>query len=280
MFLNLWGHGNGRGRYSTQLCFVGLIMRKVLWAVDSDLKLVVNAANYIRAQAICIRTSNKYLKQSMSSIKRQGIDVYGWRWPGVIQIDPSEDRIHIYAMNEAAYVHTLIDEGLDGYIADPECDNVKDSNCWNNQKPLAAKFCDAIKLYGRSKNSKFFFGTTSGGEYPTYFNQIPWSEFISHSDVAFPQCYWIGDHGPQHGGTPEAAYDKCVGSWKRIVPATMPITPIIGQVLKVKAVDIANFQKIIDLHQLAEVHFYTFEEGISQDRLDAMRFLGTNSSIA
>ena len=170
-------------------------MRKVLWAVDSEIKLVVDAANYIRAQAVCIRTTNKDLKRSIGSIKSQGIDVYGWRWPTVIPIDPGEDLLHRYAMNEAAYVRTLIDEGLDGYIVDPECDNARKIDCWNNKKALAAEFCDAIKLYGRRNNSKFLFGTTLGGEYPTYFDQIPWSEFISHSDAAFPQCYWVGDHG-------------------------------------------------------------------------------------
>ena len=56
------------------------------------------------------------------------------------------------------------------------------------------------------------------------------------------------------------------------VPAKMPIVPIIGQVLKVKATDIARYQHIIDLHRLTQLHFYTFEEGISQDRLDEMRF--------
>ena len=130
-------------------------MRKVLWAVDSQIKLVVDAANYIRAQAVCIRTTNKDLKRSIGSIKSQGIDVYGWRWPTVIPIDPGEDLLHRYAMNEAAYVRTLIDEGLDGYIVDPECDNARKIDCWNNKKALAAEFCDAIKLYGRSKNPNF-----------------------------------------------------------------------------------------------------------------------------
>ena len=84
----------------------------------------------------------------------------------------------------------------------------------------------------------------------------------------------------EHGGTPEAAYDRCVSSWKKVVPAKMPIVPIIGQVLKVKATDIARYQHIIDLHRLTELHFYTFEEGISQDRLDEWRFLGQNTPMA
>jgi hypothetical protein len=88
-------------------------------------------------------------------IKRLGFDVYAWRWPAVVK--PDNDPGHHYALNEAAFVGKLIDQGLDGYIADPEADRGRETDNWNKAKwaPLATQFCDAIKISGRKKNKKF-----------------------------------------------------------------------------------------------------------------------------
>src|SRR5437868_3854921 len=39
-------------------------MRKVLWIVDGDKNALLTKADYIRAQALCIRTTNTWLKTS------------------------------------------------------------------------------------------------------------------------------------------------------------------------------------------------------------------------
>ena len=252
-------------------------MRKVLWLVDGDKSALLNAANYIRAQVLCIRTTNSWLQGSIGSLKSQGFDVYAWRWPNAKPIDP--DPKHLYAMNEAQFVTGLIDAGLDGYIVDPECDKQGQDNCWNSASlaPLANQFCDAIKLYGRNKNPNFLFGTTSGGQYPKSFPKIPWSAFVAHSDALYPQCYWYADGTSQNGGTPQKSYTKCTTSWKTIAPASMRIVPIIGAITEVKASDISAYQEIISTNGLSELHFYTYEKAITQDRLDAMRALGTSA---
>ena len=255
-------------------------MRKVLWVVDGDESGLLSVANYIRAQALCIRTTNSWLAGSIASIKGQGFDVYAWRWPSVKPLDPGNDAIHQYAMNEATFVSGLIDAGLDGYIVDPECDKAGQNNCWADPSyaALANQFCDAIKLTGRKKNPNFLFGTTSGGAYPKSFPKIPWSAFVAHSDALYPQCYWVGDDGPQLGGTPQASYTRCMAAWKTIAPAGMKIVPIIGQIAEVEAADISAYQNIISGNGLTELHFYTYENNISQDRLDAMRALGTSTA--
>jgi hypothetical protein len=192
-------------------------------------------------------------------------------------MDYDADRTHSYALNEAKYVVDLIDAGLNGYIVDPECDKKRPNECWSDRSlgELATQFCNMIKLHGRRKDQNFFVGLTSGGTYPDPHNHpdIPWTEFVAHSDALFPQCYWLGDRGSEHGGTPQKAFDECMSSWRRISPKDMTIVPILGQIKRTSAADIANYQKIINEHKLSEVHFYTYEDDITQDRWDAMRSL-------
>ena len=84
-------------------------MRKVLWIVDGKKDGLLEQANYIRAQAVCIRTTNAWLKGSIQEIKQQGLKVYTWRWPSV---DPTSNAKHHYAEDEAKFVAELVAEGL------------------------------------------------------------------------------------------------------------------------------------------------------------------------
>jgi hypothetical protein len=255
-------------------------MRKVLWIVDGNKNRLLKKADYIRAQAVCVRTTNSWLEGSLADIKRQGFDVYGWRWPAVIE--PPRDPRHHYAMNEAAFVGRLIDAGLDGYIADPESDAGRANDDWNDRKwaPLANQFCDAIAIPGVRKNPKFIFGTTSGCRYPTLFRQIPWPEFVAHSDALYPQCYWIGDGQPVNGGTPQSAFARGMKSWRTIAPPAMRIIPLIGEIAGVKAAEIDAYQDIIDANGIGEIHFYTFTDDVPAENWDALRRLGTTPLVA
>jgi hypothetical protein len=44
-------------------------MRKVLWIVDGDKDALLERARYVGAQAVCIRTTNAWLKGSVQAIK-------------------------------------------------------------------------------------------------------------------------------------------------------------------------------------------------------------------
>jgi hypothetical protein len=104
-------------------------MRKVLWIVDGDKDALLERARYVGAQAVCIRTTNAWLKGSVQAIKQWGFDVYAWRWPSV---DPSSNTNHDHVEAEIDFVKGLIAEGLDGYIVDPEADDGRDSDNWND----------------------------------------------------------------------------------------------------------------------------------------------------
>ena len=254
-------------------------MRKVLWIVDGDKTWLLERAKYVDAQAVCIRTTNAWLKGSVQEIKNQGFDVYAWRWPSV---DPTSNANHHYVDDEVDFVKGLIAEGLDGYIVDPEADDGRDSDNWNDAKwaGLADRFCGAIKSAGRQKNSHFLFGTTSGCDYPVIKPDIPWSAFLAHSDAVFPQIYWAPNYIKAQRTTPDAAWKIGMTAWSKIVPNGLPVHPILGEIAVNTPVEIARFGQIMIDHQnTAEVHFYTYEKEMSDPQWkgtwDALRSLGT-----
>src|SRR6266852_7578475 len=108
-------------------------MKKVLWVVDGNLQHVMDKAKFIGAQTICARTTNSWIATSIDEVHKNGLRLYGWRWPSVRAVAAAPDPHHLFALNEAAFVVKLIASGLDGYIADIECDKDTDSNCWNNR---------------------------------------------------------------------------------------------------------------------------------------------------
>ena len=254
-------------------------MRKVLWIVDGDQNKFLERAKYVRAQAVCIRTINAWLKGSVQDIKKQGLDVYAWRWPSV---DPNSNARHHYVEDEIEFVEGLIAEGLDGYIVDPESDDGRDSDDWNDAKwaGLADHFCDAIKSAGRQKNPDFLFGTTSGCDYPVIKPKIPWSTFLAYSDAVYPQIYWAPDYITAKRTTPDAAWKIGTAAWKKIVPAGMPVHPILGEIGTNTPDELARFGQImIDNKNTDEVHFYTYEDQLVapawSDTWDALRSFGT-----
>jgi hypothetical protein len=257
------------------------IMRKILWIVDGDKEGLLDRANYIRAQAVCVRTTNAWLKSSIQGIKGHGLDVYAWRWPSV---DPTSNVNHHYADDEAKFVQDLIAEGLDGYIVDPESDDRRASDDWNDPSlaDLANRFCDAIKLKGRQRNPRFLFGTTSGCDYPVLKPQIPWSIFLAHSDAVYPQIYWAPNYIRAKRTTPDAAWNIGMAAWNKIISARMPVHPILGEITVNKPSEIARFSQImIEQKNAGEVHFYAYDDDMLdakwKDTWDALRDVGSTS---
>jgi hypothetical protein len=254
------------------------VTRKVLWVVDGDMDGLLEKAQYVRAQAVCIRTTNGWLAGAIQKIKQQGFDVYAWRWPAMRPTKPPP--AHYYADDEAKYVLDLIKQGLDGYIVDPESDGDGSAGDWNNTQlsGLANRFCDTIKIAGRQKNPHFLFGTTSGCNYPTLMKDIPWSVFVAHSDAIYPQIYWAPNIKGRH--TPEDAYKIGMASWKTVVPGSMRVCPIIGEIESNKADEITRFGTIMNTYGLSEVHFYTYTDKVPSPNWDALKKLGQAPLVA
>jgi hypothetical protein len=245
-------------------------MRKVLWMAEHGSKdHLLERAQYVRAQAVAIRSDYDWLEAAIPEIQAEGFSVYAWRWPACRPYAPppgGHNPPHWYALDEATYIVRLIQAGLDGYIADPEGDNDQGHADWDYEEPhqsptnaeLAVTFCDTIKIAGRKKNPKFLFGLTSGNRYPQNKPHIPWPEFVAHADALYPQCYWWADGVAENGGTAQSAYDLGVNSWNQIAPLAMPIVPIIGHITQPgDGSPIAAFQQVIDAHKLSEFHIYT-----------------------
>jgi Putative peptidoglycan binding domain len=261
------------------------MMRKVLWMVEGDKDGLLDRASYVGAQAVCIRTTNPWLKRSVSEIKRQGFAVYAWRWPS---IDPQSNSNHHYVDDEAAFVLGLIEEGADGYIVDSESDPQHSAaDDWNDAScdAIADKFCRTIKVAGRQKNSRFLFGITSGCDYPKIKPAIPWSTFLSYSDAAFPQIYWAPNYITAKRTTPDAAWKIGMAAWRSILPGTVPAHPILGEIKTNTPEEIERFGQImIEANSTSEVHFYAYDDDMRQpqwnETWEALRQMGATQRAA
>jgi hypothetical protein len=258
-------------------------MRKVLWIVDGDKQGLIERADFVRAQAVCVRTTNRWLRGSIQDIKRRGFDVYAWRWPSV---DQAADTNHHYADSEATFALDLIAEGLDGYIVDPESDDGRASDDWNHERyaGLANSFCNKIKLAGRKRNPSFLFGTTSGCDYPTIKPRIPWAEFLAHSDAVYPQIYWAPNYHKAHRTNPDDAWTIGMSAWRRILPSGMKVVPIMGEIAINQPDEIQRFGELAAANNLAaEIHFYAYSDDMRDGRFapvwDALRNLGNAPSL-
>jgi hypothetical protein len=243
--------------------------KKVLWLVtDTSQSGVLQRAQQIGAYAVCIRTTNPWLAGSIPQFHQARLRVFGWRLPAV---EPSNSAPHHFVDDEARFVvERLISQGLDGYITDPEEASTTTWN-WNRDDldldDLARRWCDPIIAAGRRANPDFHFGLSSGWHMPTNCRHLPWRTFVDRSNALYGQFYWFGDHGYQHGNTPEGAFSGGMTSWRTIAQGK-PIVPMLGHVDRgtrtwdqVRS-DFALCRALIEDHHLAEVHFYAYENNI------------------
>jgi len=248
---------------------------KVLWLVTGDQNALLAHARQIAAKAVAVRTDNPWLKDSIAEFHRYGIDVYGWRWPGV---RPSNDPPNYYAPEQAAFVAgVLIPAGLDGYIADIESDGSSaPGRDWNNRAlaQMATDFTNTIAAAGKASGKPFLFGLTSGFDFPTALPHVPWDAFLASCTAVYPQVYWRGDGGvSQAGGTPQSAWQRSLASWKTLGIDAGKIVPIIGQIAHVTPQSIADFGSLMQQNQIGEVHFYSDVPGLPAATYQAMQAL-------
>jgi hypothetical protein len=259
---------------------------KALWAenMDSqaDVDRIFKNAQLMGAGAVAIRTTSDIIPAAITRFHGSGIQVYGWRWPAVVQHAGGR-----YAIDEANFVaQTLIPAGLDGYIVDPESEsNNKAYNDWNRTDipvpvaQLATSFCQIILGAAHAGgNNNFLFGLTSGGNYPATYNNLPWKQFVAASNAVFPQLYWRARDDSNvcqlvRDGTPNTAFNDCLPCWRAIAQGK-PIIPIGGEISCVPDVaEIATFGNLAKAAQLATMHFYTDDTDLTAAVCNAIKAL-------
>ena len=122
-----------------------MAQEKVIWVVNYDnLDSFLGKCEDVGATAVAIRTDND-LRKAVPAGHDKGMKVYGWRWPSAMH-DP--------AVNEAAKVEALFNQGMDGYFVDPEQNNA-DSINWDKRglDALATEFCQAVSEAAREDHS-------------------------------------------------------------------------------------------------------------------------------
>jgi hypothetical protein len=252
------------------------LTQKFLWIVNMNSDAAETAfskhALAMDATGVCIRTSSTRLPDTIKRFHDLGLKVYAWRWPPASAAG---------AQKEADLVaDKLIPKGLDGYIVDPESDKAGAANDWNRAvcAPFAKAFCKTIS---DAAPASFVFGTTSGCAYPAANMKphIPWKEFFTASKGLYPQCYWrwtnpsTGQRGQKiNGGTPQAAIDKAMPSWKA-ASLGKPIIPMAGEVDVVKPDEIAAFGVALAALGVTEGHFYADNGKIPVENLAALKAL-------
>ena len=249
--------------------------RKVMWSVNMTTRAIENRirdhALAGGADAVCIRTSNKGLEESIPRFHAAGLKVYGWRWPAVEETSAP----HHFAPMEAQHVALrLVPAGLDGYIVDPEADTGRSNDNWNRSglEQLAADFCEEIRAAG---GTHFPFGVTSGCIYPNNRRRMPWAQFVAASDALFPQTYWRALLGtpPQptgiNGGTPLKAATRGLSSWETI-NAGKPIIPMAGEIELTTIDEIEDYGIAVKSLGLNQFHFYADNANVGAAKLAAI----------
>ncbi len=245
-------------------------MDKALWLTSfngADVDRLLDHCAEAGVTLLCIRTTSSALPGAIASFAKQGIRVYGWRWPAVAP--GPHTAPNYYALDEAAYVAgTLIPAGLAGYVVDPESDGPGQVDDWNDaaHAGLATEFCARIRA---AAPAGFHLGVTSGCEYPRNHAQIPWTSFVAAADALYPQTYWrISTGDIVHGGTPSSSVAAGMAAWSRIA-AGKPIVAIGGELDSVLPQEIRDFGALIAGKQ-AVAHFYADSQQTSPAILKAI----------
>jgi hypothetical protein len=255
---------------------------KALWVEDLDANLARVQADIAAtgANMLCIRTTASTLAAQLPVFKRQGVKVYGWRWPHLFA-DPHLTHDSAYWRNEIATVSALVTAGLDGYIFDIESDggNPPAPKDWDNRQitdraQQAQTFANGIKSAFASRGTPYKLGLTSHQWGFSNYPGIPWQSFLDVCDALYPQTYWrfrnnsnvcaieahdYSVHPPQAKGTPEQALHNGFANYankRNAAGNVLPVIPVAGEIGCVLAGEMARFGSQLAQRNLAEAHFY------------------------
>ncbi len=241
---------------------------KILWVVRYDsLSDFVQKAVDVGVTGVAIRTDND-LNAAIAAFRPKNIKVYGWRWPSAQPVA---------CMAEAQRVVALLGAGLDGFFVDPEGAPGKPYD-WdqNGLAGLATQFCQAITSAAPNKP----FGTTSHYRAKSVFPNLPWAAFFRFSTVLLPQSYWRSSDGVIGHGNPAENYQVGLTSWANAGGDPAKIVPMGGELKSSHASDIGAYVGAAQAHNIGDLHFYTYEDGVSDSVWDAVANAGAGVAVA
>jgi hypothetical protein len=133
----------------------------------------------------------------VNALQVKGIECWGWHY--IYGRSPS---------NEAAKAIQRVQQtGVVGYVIDAEGEFKAPG-----MDVAARSFMDAL----RTGLPTFPVGLSSY-RYPTLHQEFPWDEFLSKSNYALPQVYWVGKHNPAE------QLERCLAEYSAIT--SHPIIP-------------------------------------------------------
>jgi hypothetical protein len=110
------------------------------------------------------------------------------------------------------------------------------------------------------------------------------SAFVAHSDAVYPQTYWAPNFKKAKRTTPDAAYKIGMDAWQAVVPQSMNMVPIMGEISTNKPDEINRFGEILAANGEAEVHIYTYSKALLNSKYNemwsAVRNLGSTALIS
>ena len=232
---------------------------KVLWVVGyDDLDAFRDRAVAIGATAVAIRTDNN-VAAAIGPFHEKNIKVYGWRWPSAVRAD---------ALREADAAASLLAQGMDGYIVDPEGAPGKPYN-WDRPglEALADEFCTTVTSGAPGK----LFGTTSHYRAKHVFPNIPWARFFAHSTVLLPQAYWQSDEGRIGHGDAAENYRVALDAWVAAGGDRAKIVPMAGELASVADDEVDAHVAEAAAQAVNFLHFYTYDGGVDEEVWDAIK---------
>jgi peptidoglycan hydrolase-like protein with peptidoglycan-binding domain len=229
----------------------GAQKEKVLWVVGyNSLAQFLQRAQAAKVTAVAIRTDN-HVDQALQPFHDAGMKVYGWRWPSAQQGG---------AMAEANRAAALLNQGMDGYFADPEGEPGQPFD-WNRPglADLANQFCTTIKAAAGAKP----LGVTSHFLAKQVFPNLPWAAFFAHADILLPQAYWRVAGGSVHHGDPAQNYRDSIQAWVQTGGARNKIQPMAGELIHSQPNEIGAYAQEANAQGVSTLHFYTDEPDIN-----------------
>lgn len=217
---------------------------KVIWVVNYNrVEDFIRQCVAVGATSVAIRTDND-LRKAIPLGHQANLKVYGWRWPS---------SLHDPAMNEAAKVKALFDQGLDGYFVDPEMSQQASIN-WDQSglAGLAEAFCSTISAAAHGRP----FGVTSHYLAKRVEPNLPWASFFKYATVLLPQAYWRSTEGVIGHGIPADNYAVSIAAWTAAGGDPRKIVPMAGELGVSTAAEIAQYVQAAKA--APALHFYAY----------------------
>lgn len=167
----------------------GLYIWRIRDCENGDVNAIVSLAEEARLQHVIIKFADRGFTYNLdpktgmdlvgplaNALQEKNIQVYGWHF--ITGSDPLAEA------DVAA--RRLKKLGLDGYVIRPEAEY---------KQPGRDKAADKFMQRLRQQVADLPVGLAAY-RFPSLHPQLPWKEFLTHSDFVMPQVFWVKAHNP------------------------------------------------------------------------------------